>query len=214
MTLAVTTYSRTTPPLAGPRSLVIADHDITVTDRVQEQLHNLGYSAVNAGTSGRGLFEAVRTQRPDLVIADIDLEMTDGQCAARIIHRQFNVPVVAMAGATDPDQLEAALDADVHALLVKPISPAQLQASIAVAWNLHQKMQEHVREVEQLKQRLEERKYIEQAKWILVQRQGITEPEAMRTLQTQARSSRRKLVDVACSILETDELFKAAGSLR
>ncbi|MCA9296240.1 MAG: ANTAR domain-containing protein, partial [Phycisphaerales bacterium] len=52
-------------------------------------------------------------------------------------------------------------------------------------------------------------KIIEQAKWIIVERKSMSEPEAMRALQKQARNNRRPLVEVAQSVIENAELFKA-----
>ena len=55
---------------------------------------------------------------------------------------------------------------------------------------------------------MENRKIIEQAKWLLVSKKGIDEPEAMRVLQRQARNNRRTLVQVAQSLLENQNLFE------
>ena len=61
--------------------------------------------------------------------------------------------------------------------------------------------------IQQLKERLEQRKIIEQAKWILVKRKKIEEPEAMKLLQKQARNNRKTLVEVAAAIVESDDLL-------
>ena len=63
------------------------------------------------------------------------------------------------------------------------------------------------RKISSLEERLENRKIIEQAKWLLVEKKSIDEPEAMRVLQRQARNNRRTLVDVAQSLLENQNLF-------
>ena len=65
-------------------------------------------------------------------------------------------------------------------------------------------------EIISLKERLEHRKIIEQAKWVLVKRKNIDEPDAMRMLQRHARNNRRTLVDVAKAVLENDQLFSEA----
>ena len=62
-------------------------------------------------------------------------------------------------------------------------------------------------EVDTLHTRLEHRKVIEQAKWIIVKRKGVEEPEAMRMLQKQARNGRRPLVEIAQSVIESEALL-------
>ncbi len=83
----------------------------------------------------------------------------------------------------------------------------QLRASIAVAWARFCDHAAQHGKIQELQQRLEERKFIEQAKWIIVKRKGLSEPDAMRLLQKQARNNRRPLVEVARSILENESLF-------
>jgi len=48
---------------------------------------------------------------------------------------------------------------------------------------------------------------IESAKWILVSKKQMTEPEAMRALQKHARDSRKTLVEVAQSLIDADTLL-------
>jgi response regulator NasT len=62
-------------------------------------------------------------------------------------------------------------------------------------------------ENDSLRKRLEERRVIEKAKWILVSRRAITEPDAMTLLQKKARDTRRPLVEVAQGIIDAEELM-------
>jgi response regulator NasT len=76
-----------------------------------------------------------------------------------------------------------------------------------VAWGRFLDHADQHSEINSLKDRLEHRKVIEQAKWVIVKRKGVDEPEAMKLLQRQARNNRRTLVDVARSVLENESLF-------
>jgi response regulator NasT len=62
-------------------------------------------------------------------------------------------------------------------------------------------------ENDSLRKRLEERRVIEKAKWILVSRRAIAEPDAMTLLQKKARDTRRPLVEVAQGIIDAEELM-------
>ena len=62
-------------------------------------------------------------------------------------------------------------------------------------------------ENDSLRKRLEERRVIEKAKWILVSRRAIPEPDAMTLLQKKARDTRRPLVEVAQGIVDAEELM-------
>jgi len=56
-------------------------------------------------------------------------------------------------------------------------------------------------QIEQLKAELEGRKKIEKAKWILIKSKGIDEDEAHILLINHSRANRKKLIDVAETII-------------
>ena len=58
------------------------------------------------------------------------------------------------------------------------------------------------REAADLRQALEDRKVIERAKGLLMKKAGLDEEEAFRRLQTLARDSNRKVVEVARMVLK------------
>lgn len=62
-------------------------------------------------------------------------------------------------------------------------------------------------EKEQLLQRLEERKWVDQAKSILCEIKGITESEAYDFLRKQAMNERKRIGDVAASIVKVYQLI-------
>ncbi len=67
------------------------------------------------------------------------------------------------------------------------------------------------RETDDLRQAMEDRKIIERAKGILMQRVGLSEDEAYRRLNKTARDGNRKLRDVAQSILTTEDLLRPSS---
>jgi AmiR/NasT family two-component response regulator len=48
---------------------------------------------------------------------------------------------------------------------------------------------------------LEDRRVIEQAKWLLVSKRGMTEPVAMQMLRQAARDTRKGMTEVAAGVL-------------
>ena len=151
--------------------------------------------------------ELCRTDRVDMALVGIRLPDRDGAEAAEVIFRSMGIPVVILTAHADAKDISAGAQSGVFGYLIKPVSREQLRASIAVAWARFRDHTAQHSEVQELQRRLEERKFIEQAKWIIVKRKGISEPDAMRLLQKQARNNRRPLAEVARSILENESLF-------
>ncbi|SET19468.1 ANTAR domain-containing response regulator [Paenibacillus sp. NFR01] len=92
------------------------------------------------------------------------------------------------------------------------LSPAMLPPEIH--WILHFgarqcfERQQWLKEREQLLSRMEERKWIDLAKGILSKTKNISESEAYDLLRKQAMNERKRLVDVATSIVKVYQLLQ------
>ena len=190
-----------------PSRILIADDEHLVAAGLVTHLEELGYQVVGPATDGDIAIEICREQRPDLALLDLRMPRTDGLAAADVIFKQMAIPVVILSAYSDPEFVQDANRAGVFGYLLKPVTLDQLRVGISVAWARFLDYVEQHGEIRTLKERLEARKIIEQAKWIIVKRKDIPEPEAMKLLQKQARNNRRTLVDVARAILENEELF-------
>jgi response regulator NasT len=94
------------------------------------------------------------------------------------------------------------------AYLIKPIKQADLEAAIAIAMGRFQQFQTLRAEAADLRQALEDRKLIEQAKGVLMKKAGIDEEEAFRRLRKLANDSSRKMIEIARMILMAGEAFQ------
>jgi response regulator NasT len=99
------------------------------------------------------------------------------------------------------------------AYLIKPVSQADVEAAIALAMRRFEQFQAVRREAADLRQALEDRKVIERAKGIVMRRLAVNEDEAYRRLRKLGNDHNLKLVDVARTILQADEVFEALESL-
>ena len=79
----------------------------------------------------------------------------------------------------------------------------------ALRWGLRtfQQRKHWTEEREQLLQRLEERKWIDQAKAVLCEIKGISEAEAYDFLRKQAMNERKRIGDIAASIVKVYQLI-------
>ncbi len=192
-----------------PRTLLIADDEHLVVTGLTVSLQELGYIVVGPASDGEEAIELCSSQHPDMALLDIRMPKKDGLEAAEIVFKRHNIPVVIFSAFSDQEYIEAGNRAGIFGYMLKPVTQDQLRVGVSVAWG---RFLDHVSqntEIGDLKIRLENRKIIEQAKWIIVQRKGVSEPEAMKLLQRQARNNRRTLADVSRSLLENEELFQA-----
>lgn len=192
------------------RRVLIADDEHLVVEGLTRNLADLNYTVTGSCKNGEEAVQCCRQDRPDLVLLDIQMPKMNGLDAARIIYGEMGIPVIIISAFSDAEYLRTGADVGVFGYLLKPVTRDDLEASMTIAWARYQEHRLARDEIAQLSRRLEDRKIIERAKWILVERLQITEEAAMKRLQKQARDNRRTLADVARSILENAELFVAS----
>lgn len=198
-------FTRKLPP--HPTRLLVADDEHLVASGVAVNLRELGYEVIGPASDGEEAIEFCRLHRPDMALLDIRMPKKDGLAAAETIFRRMGIPVMIFSAYSDPEYVTSGNRIGVFGYLLKPVTQDQMRVGISVAWGRYLDYMNQNAEIVTLRERLEHRKIIEQAKWIIVKRKGIDESEAMRLLQKQARNNRRTLVDVARSVLENENLF-------
>jgi len=182
--------------------VVIAEDEAIIRLDLKELLEEEGYEVV--GQTGRGdeAVELVRELRPDAAILDIKMPGLDGLSAARQITADRMAAVLILTAFSQRDLVEQARDAGAIGYLVKPFQKSDLIPALELAIGRHQEMQALEAEIGDLAERLEARKAIDRAKGILMDQHGLGEQEAWRFLQTTAMDRRRKVLEIAASVID------------
>lgn len=188
------------------KRILIAEDEHLVAVALAEHLRELDYEVIGPVADGKQVIEAARAQQPQLALIDIRMPEMDGLEAAAALE-QMDIPVVIVSAYADPEYLSRSTQAGVFGYVLKPVTPEDLRVNIAVAWSRFHRQHRLRHKVDDLKTALENRKLIERAKGLIMQRLNLSEPEAMKRLQKQARDSRRNMADLARAIIETDQLF-------
>ncbi|MFC5447323.1 ANTAR domain-containing response regulator [Paenibacillus aestuarii] len=104
---------------------------------------------------------------------------------------------------------ECKLDPGIDGLIGPSMSPLEVHCALLLGVNHYFQRTEWLQEREQLLSKLEERKWIDQAKRILSEIKHISEAEAYDFLRKQAMNERKRMVDVATSIVKVYQLLQA-----
>ncbi|MEX0742417.1 MAG: response regulator [Phycisphaeraceae bacterium] len=192
------------------KRILIAEDEHLVAAALADSLTTLGYEVVGPVADGEQVVALAREQQPQLALLDIRMPRMDGLDAAAELN-EMHIPVVIVSAYSDPEYLSRGANLGVFGYVLKPVTVEDLRVNIAVAWSRFRQQHQLRDEVQGLKMALENRKLVERAKGLLMTRLNITEPEAMKRLQKQARDSRRNMADLARAIIETDQLFGEQG---
>ncbi len=158
-----------------------------------------GEVAGEAYRAGDALSLIQRTS-PDVAIFAVGLPDGDGVAVAAEVTTKAACPVVLFTSHTDEALTARAREAGVMAYLLKPLRPAELAPAIDLAVA-------RFREARELKQSLEDRKVIERAKGLLMQRRGLAESAAYAQLRQTAMDRGLKLHEVAQRVLDVADLL-------
>ncbi len=180
------------------RVLLVDDESMTRTD-MREMLVNLGYQVVGeAGDAETGI-RLARELRPDLVIMDIIFESDrpdemDGIKAAKVLAEERIAPVLLVTAHSIKEFVDGAISAGVVGYVIKPFREEELVPAIEVALA-------RFKELRDTRDALEARRFIERAKGVLMDTQGLSEQEAFRRIQKISMNSRKSMREVAEAIL-------------
>jgi response regulator NasT len=179
--------------------IIVADDESIIRLGLKTMLTALGHEVFLAA-NGREALTLARTIDADLALLDIQMPLTDGLEAAKVIARKHPMPIVILTAYGQQELIERAVQLPIHGYLIKPVGEKDLAAAIGVALARFEEAQIAARETAKLRESLESRKLIDRAKGILMQR-GMSEDAAYQLIQQQARSAQVSMRQVAEAIL-------------
>jgi len=179
--------------------IIVADDESIIRLGLKAMLAELGYEPYLA-SNGREALTLARTIDADLALLDINMPMTDGLEAAKVIGKKHPMPIIFLTAYGQQELIEKATQLPIHGYLIKPVNERDLAAAIGVALARFNEQQNALREAEKLREDLETRKIVERAKGVLIDR-GMGESDAYQTIQRKARDERTSMREVAEKIL-------------
>jgi DNA-binding response OmpR family regulator len=118
-------------PRESRGTVLVVDDEPTIVEVVSRYLARAGFMTREA-FDGPGALEAVREQRPDLVVLDVMLPGFDGIEAMRRLHEQPGepIPVILLTARAEESDRLIGLRRGADDYVVKPFSPAELVARV------------------------------------------------------------------------------------
>jgi response regulator NasT len=203
----------TSTTAAGTRTerglrVLLADEDRAALDRLGDVLTELGHVVAPFAVSVAEAAEIIAREDPDLTIVAVH---QDDDHALQLIGEAVEFasgPVIAQVPDGDTDFVARAAERGISAW-VESTAPNSVQAAIEVAMRRYRDERRLWEKVEQLEGALARRSVIERAKGILMERHGVDDRGAFELLREHARSSSRRVIDVAQSVLDGHALLPA-----
>jgi response regulator NasT len=170
-------------------------------------LTEAGHQVAALSAAGPELLAALPALRPEIILMDQDSPDRDTLEHVCMATRDSDCPVVMFTPAHDSGFMRAAMRAGVSAYVAGEVSEARVRSVVDVALVRHEQMQALRGELQDARQELAERKLVERAKGLLMQRRRCGEAEAFTLLRKQAMDRNQRLAEVARQLLEMADLL-------
>ena len=184
-----------------PKKVLIAEDEALIRLDLVELLTDEGFEVVGQAINGEEAVKLARELEPDLIIMDVKMPGMDGITAAEIIGEERIAPILMLTAFSERELVERARDAGVMGYLVKPFGANEVVPAIEVAIGRFAELRAIEEELANLEDRFESRKIIDQAKGMLQEGLGLTEPEAFRWIQKTAMDLRKSMREVADAVI-------------
>ncbi|GGP19883.1 ANTAR domain-containing response regulator [Silvimonas iriomotensis] len=174
---------------------------------LRETLLQQGYDVLTDVASSTALLGSVERQRPDVVIIDTESPSRDTLEQLSVMNALAPRPVVMFTHDSDQQLIRAAVGAGVTTYVVDGLDADKLSPIIEVAmvrFAADDKLRQRLAKVEQ---QLADRKLIDRAKGLLMDKRGMTEAAAFEMLRTQAMKQGVTLAEMARQIIAMADLL-------
>ena len=208
--------------------IVVVAPDLAVTDPDDEYaqsqaersrslrigLLESGFNLVASLPADVFLSERLAQLQPDMIIVDAESEARDALEHVVMATRDERRPIVMFTNDSDTSHVRDAVAAGVTAYIVAGLSAERIRPILDVAMarfqheqHLRQELADTKTELHELSAELQDRKVIDRAKGLLMQRQGLTEQAAYEKLRKTAMDKGLKVVEVAQRMLDVADLL-------
>jgi response regulator NasT len=196
-----------TPPDASLKILVIDEAPIRRAI-LEAGLREAGFLNVVVLENAAGLLDQVYRIDPDVILIDLENPSRDVLEQMFQVSRIVRRPIAMFVDQSDRSTIAAAIDAGVSAYIVDGLKKERVRHILDLCISRFVAFSRLQDELDRAKSALQERKVIDRAKGIIMKAKNLSEEQAYALLRTTAMNEKRKIADVAQSVITAAELFK------
>jgi two-component system, response regulator / RNA-binding antiterminator len=188
--------------------IVIVDESPIRAAILEEGLREAGFTGVVHISEMQSLLARIYALDPDVILIDLENPSRDVLEQMFQVSRAVRRPIAMFVDQSDAASIQASVDAGVSAYIVDGLKKERIKPILDLCisrFNAFSKLQD---ELDRTKSALEERKVIDRAKGILMKLKNLSEEEAYALLRKTAMNEKRKIADVAQSVITAAELLK------
>lgn len=188
--------------------IVIVDESPIRAAILKEGLRDAGFTSVEHIAEMQNLLARIYRIDPDVILIDLENPSRDILEQMFQVSRAVRRPIAMFVDQSDAASIQQSVDAGVSAYIVDGLTKERIKPILDLCisrFNAFSKLQD---ELDRTKSALEDRKILDRAKGLLMKAKGLTEEEAYVLIRSTAMREKKKIGDIAQSIITAAELLK------
>ncbi len=188
-------------------TILVIDENAIRASIIEEGLREAGHDRVTVIHEVHGVARIIDTLCPDVIVIDIENPNRDMMEHLFQLTRTVGRPIAMFVDRSDTASIEAAVEAGVSAYIVDGLKKERVKPILDMAVSRFNAFSRLQRELAEARSALEERKVVERAKGILMKMRGLSEEEAFALMRQTAMNEKKKLSDIAQSVVTAASLL-------
>lgn len=196
------------PSSTAKRLVLLVDDDALLLEFLAEVLGHAGYETTSASSAAEAI-RKIEAREPDMALLDITMPGMSGLELARHLHENTAVPFMFLSASGDAESAKQAASAGAVGFVLKPIDAGRLMAAFESGLARADEIRQLRRTETNLNAALAAGRETSLAVGLLMGRFQADRNTAFEVLRDHARSSRRKINEVADQLLAAEEVLNS-----
>jgi response regulator NasT len=195
-------------PMDSALKIVIVDESPVRAAILKDGLSEAGITQVLHIEATTNLLARIYEIDPDVILIDLADPSRDMLEQMFQVSRIVKRPIAMFVDQSDSASIQASVDAGVSAYIVDGLKKERMKHILDLCisrFNAFSKLQD---ELSRAKSALDDRKVIDRAKGILMKAKSLTEDQAYVLLRTTAMNEKKKIAEIAQSVITASEMLK------
>ena len=188
--------------------IVIVDESPIRAAILNEGLRDAGFTSVEHISEMHNLLARIYAMDPDVILIDLENPSRDILEQMFQVSRAVRRPIAMFVDQSDAASIQESVEAGVSAYIVDGLKKERIKPILDLCisrFNAFAKLQD---ELDRTKSALEDRKILDRAKGLLMKMKSLTEEEAYVLIRSTAMREKKKIGEIAQSIVTAAELLK------
>lgn len=193
--------------MAGEKYIVVtAENPVQIA--VRNILNPYGFMFLEHCREPASLMRMVRSYQPDFIVVDLNLHPRELRRAIETIDEEMICTCILIGDYKDLEMSSLVEKSKAISFCLKPLNREILINTVELSLMFYKKISEMNKKIKEVTENFEGRKLVDRAKWILIERDGISENEAYERMRRKSMDNRTTMKSIANAIILSHEIEK------